>query len=96
MTPIILSSKHLLISGRVQGVYFRHSLQRLANALGAKGWCRNLPDERVEAVIYADEATMEKVIAWCHRGPLQAEVTSVVVQDASPVPVLPERFEVRP
>ncbi len=72
---------HLLISGRVQGVWFRESMKREAEKCGATGWVRNLPDGRVEAVICAGETALEAMLNWVRKGPPLASVTGVEVTD---------------
>lgn len=69
----------VLISGRVQGVFFRAHTRRKAHELGLTGFVRNLPDGRVEAVFEGDQELIEKMIAWCHRGPSGARVEAVEV-----------------
>ena len=71
---------HVLISGHVQGVFYRSSTQRQAHAFGVRGWVRNLPDEEVEAVFEGDQAAVERLLAWCRRGPPNAYVTDVDVR----------------
>jgi acylphosphatase len=71
---------HILISGHVQGVFYRASTQRQAHALGVRGWVRNLPDGRVEAVFEGEEAAVQRMIAWCRSGPPNAYVTDVDVR----------------
>lgn len=68
---------HVIISGHVQGVFFRDRTQRQANARGVTGWVRNLPDGRVEALFEGDEAAVLQVVSWCHYGPPNAYVTDV-------------------
>lgn len=68
---------HLLISGRVQGVYYRASTEAIATRLGLRGWVRNLPDGRVEAIAEGPRARLEQLIAWCHEGPPAARVERV-------------------
>jgi len=70
---------HLFISGRVQGVFFRANMRRVAREHGVKGWVRNLPDGRVEAVLEGPEDAVKKVIEWAHRGPPLARVERVEV-----------------
>jgi acylphosphatase len=72
---------HVLISGHVQGVFYRTSTQRQAHACAVKGWVRNLPDGRVEAVIEGDPAAVQRMLAWCRIGPPNAYVTDVDVQE---------------
>ncbi len=67
----------VLVSGLVQGVGYRHSTYRRALELGLRGWVRNLPDGKVEAVFQGDRATIERMIAWCRRGPALARVDQV-------------------
>ncbi len=69
----------LLISGAVQGVGYRYSCRREAGARGLSGWVRNLPDGRVEALLQGPEETVQAMIAWCRRGPSDAEVADVAV-----------------
>jgi acylphosphatase len=70
----------LLISGRVQGVFYRASAQEEATRLGLAGEIRNLPDGRVEAVVEGARESIEEFIAWCRRGPPSAEVENVGVR----------------
>lgn len=69
----------VLISGKVQGVFFRAYTEEEANRLGVKGWVRNLPDGRVEAVFEGEDEAVDKMIAWCHRGSPHSKVTQVEV-----------------
>lgn len=70
---------HLYISGRVQGVYYRAFTQEVADSLGLKGWVRNLPDRRVEAVFEGERNLIEKAILKCKQGPPYANVTNIDV-----------------
>ncbi len=70
---------HLLIDGRVQGVWFRESCRREAAAKGVAGWIRNRIDGRVEAVFEGSLAAVEAMVAWSRIGPPRAEVTGVDV-----------------
>ncbi len=73
--------KHLFISGMVQGVGFRYSLKNVARSAGVTGWVRNLWDGRVEAVLEGENEAVERVVRWCHRGPVGALVKKVEVRD---------------
>jgi acylphosphatase len=71
---------HVLVSGRVQGVYFRQNTKHVATRHKVTGWVRNLPDGRVEAVFEGDEIAVNEVIEWCHVGPPKASVHDVNVK----------------
>jgi acylphosphatase len=70
---------HLLISGRVQGVFFRSETGFYARRLNIRGWVRNLPDGRVEAVFEGEESNVKQLIDFCKKGPPGARVTGVNV-----------------
>ncbi len=70
---------HVLVSGRVQGVYFRDSTRGLAERHGVTGWVRNTTDGRVEAVFEGEEVDVRRVVEWCHRGTPSARVERVDV-----------------
>jgi acylphosphatase len=63
-----------LVTGRVQGVYFRQSTADQARQLGLNGWVRNLPDGRVEGVASGPSAALETLKTWLRRGPAAARV----------------------
>jgi acylphosphatase len=69
---------HVIIEGRVQGVFFRASTRDEARMRGLQGWVRNLADGRVEAVFEGDRELVASMLAWCRRGPSQAYVDHVV------------------
>ena len=68
---------HVLVSGRVQGVGYRAQTRKTALQMGLRGWVRNLPDGRVEAVFGGIEPSVHAMVAWCQRGPLRAAVDGV-------------------
>ncbi len=84
----------LLIHGRVQGVFFRASTREKARELGLKGWVRNLPLMRVEAVLQGPRDKVEQAIEWCHQGPPGALVRRVEVTWDDPDPELAD-FSIR-
>jgi len=75
---------HVLIRGRVQGVFFRAETRERALALGVHGWIQNNPDGSVEAVLEGPEEQVESLLRWCQRGPSRAVVESVEVRWEEP------------
>jgi acylphosphatase len=75
---------HLLISGRVQGVWFRADTREMAERLGIKGWVRNLSDGRLEAIFEGNDNAIKKMIEWCRRGPPLARVRKVEIEWEEP------------
>lgn len=73
--------KRALVSGRVQGVFFRDSCRRYAEEQGVAGSARNLSDGRVEVIAEGEPEAVERVIEWCRSGPQWADVDSVDVTD---------------
>ncbi len=70
----------IIVSGRVQGVYFRASARDYARQLGLKGWVRNRSDGGVEALAEGQQTQLQQLITWCHSGPPGALVTHVAVE----------------
>lgn len=68
---------HLIISGRVQGVFFRYSTKDEADALGITGWVRNRREGTVETVAEGPRDKLDKFVEWCRHGPPHARVTDV-------------------
>jgi acylphosphatase len=75
----------VVVSGRVQGVFFRTSCASEARARGLGGWVRNLPDGRLEAAFEGIDADVDAMIRWCRRGPPAARVDDVEVTSEEPV-----------
>ncbi len=76
--------RRVVVSGHVQGVFFRARCAEVAHSLGVTGWISNEPDGTVHASFEGDESAVEGIIAWCHRGPPQASVTRVEVSREEP------------
>jgi acylphosphatase len=73
---------HVVISGTVQGVWYRASTKVMAEQLGLTGWVKNRPDGCVEAVFEGEEQKVKEMVAWCWQGPPNAKVTDVqLIQD---------------
>jgi acylphosphatase len=79
-----VASKHVIVHGQVQGVFYRQSAQDTARDLGVAGWVRNREDGAVEMVVEGDDEAVERMVAWAREGSPQAEVTSVEVTDTEP------------
>ena len=89
MTQPDLVQRRVVVSGRVQGVFFRQTTRDLARQHGLRGWVLNRPDGRVEAVFQGPAAAVERMIGWCHDGPPGAAVTSVEVREEQPAESFP-------
>lgn len=73
-----MARAQVLISGRVQGVFYRAYTRDQAVARGLTGWVRNLPDGRVLALFEGDREKIESMLAWCRQGPPHAAVDEVL------------------
>ena len=76
--------RRVVVHGRVQGVFFRDTVRRLAAQRQVAGWVRNVPDGTVEAVFEGDPDAVERLVAFCHDGPRGAEVERVAVFEEEP------------
>jgi acylphosphatase len=72
-----LKQVHLIVRGRVQGVFFRAATQREARRLGLTGWVRNRPDGSVEVTAEGDEGSVRQLLMWAEKGPSAARVEDV-------------------
>ena len=85
--------RRVFVRGKVQGVSFRASTQRVAQAfLSLRGFVRNLPDGRVEAVFSGEEKEVTFMVNWCRQGPSRAQVEGVDVLEEDCDPSLSEFF----
>jgi acylphosphatase len=75
---------HVVVHGRVQGVFFRDSTRRRAAELGVSGWVCNRSDGAVEAVFEGAPDAVSSMVDWSRRGPRGADVERVDVQEGSP------------
>ena len=72
---------HLLIKGRVQGVYFRQTMMETAEKNNVLGWVRNLPDNQVESILEGNNSNVDAVIEWAHFGPAGAVVDELKISE---------------
>ncbi|MGH8171030.1 MAG: acylphosphatase [Steroidobacteraceae bacterium] len=80
-------AKKCLVSGRVQGVFYRGTAARRARELGVRGYARNLPDGRVEVLACGEEEAVQTFVSWLWTGSSAAKVSAVEVTEA------PEQLE---
>jgi len=85
---------HCLVSGHVQGVFFRASTSERAHELGLSGWARNLPDGRVEVLAAGEDDALEAFREWLDHGPSAARVDRVEEAETDPGDA-PAGFEIR-
>lgn len=74
-----------MVSGRVQGVFYRATCARLARDAGLSGYVRNLPDGGVEAVFEGPEDAVDPIVEWCRHGPELARVDRVDIVAEEPI-----------
>ncbi|NYZ73692.1 acylphosphatase [Candidatus Micrarchaeota archaeon] len=68
---------HIMISGDVQGVFFRAGVQDQARKLNLTGWARNTPDGAVEVLAEGERLALENLLEWCYHGPAGASVSAI-------------------
>lgn len=90
--PVI--ARHLMIQGRVQGVWYRAWTVETARELGLTGWVRNRMDGCVEALVQGEEAAVDRFTALAHEGPPAAQVARIDATETPPEPL--GLFEKRP
>jgi acylphosphatase len=86
-------ARHAVVAGRVQGVWFRDSVRRIAEARDVSGWARNLPDGTVEVWAEGTLDAVQAVVDYCREGPPRAVVEGVRVDRVAPAGM--DRFDVR-
>ena len=77
--------RRVVVHGRVQGVFFRDSCERMARSAGVSGWVRNRNDGAVEAVFEGEPAAVDRMVGWARQGPRRADVSDVEVFHEEPV-----------
>lgn len=83
----------IIISGKVQGVWFRKSTQERADELGVLGTVQNLPTGKVKVIAQGDESVLQEFIAWTRQGPKYAEVQSISIEPIIEPPIF-NQFEI--
>ena len=76
-----MKSVHFVISGKVQGVFFRDTAKRMASQIGIKGWIRNTDDGTIEILAQGSESQLSEFERWCRTGPPVAKIDSVEKED---------------
>lgn len=74
-----MATVHLLIKGKVQGVFYRATAKEVAEKLGLAGWVKNTKDGDVEAVATGTDEKIRQFINWCRQGPSKAIVTDIQI-----------------
>jgi acylphosphatase len=77
----MLKTVSLIISGKVQGVFYRKTAKDKAIELGVKGEIKNMPDETVYIVATGTSERLDQLVEWCKQGPPRAEVSDVLVEE---------------
>jgi len=93
MTETDRTRRHVFVSGRVQGVFYRASTREKAREVGVDGWVKNLDDGRVEAVFEGPATAVESIVEWCQTGSQAASVEAVEQTTEKPTGI--EGFEIR-
>jgi acylphosphatase len=79
--------RRVVVSGRVQGVFFRDATRQRAVAYGVDGWIRNRPDGSVEALLEGPADAVDRIVAFCRTGPAAARVERIEIEDQEPAGV---------
>jgi acylphosphatase len=76
--------RRILVSGRVQGVFYRDACRQEADRIGVRGSARNLDDGRVEVIVEGDPDAVEAMTEWCRSGSEAASVSNIDIEEESP------------
>ena len=74
-----MATVHLLIKGKVQGVFYRAAAKEKADQLGLNGWVKNTLEGEVEATVSGNETAVQQFVAWCRQGPPKAQVADIII-----------------
>lgn len=72
---------HVIVYGRVQGVFFRHNTKKIADRFNVKGWVRNNPNDTVEIIAEGKDGVIDKFLNWCRKGPIGARIDKLEVRE---------------
>jgi len=78
-----MSAFHLIVQGKVQGVFFRATAKKQADLLGVNGWARNTEDGHVEIIAEGEEDKLGKFLEWCKKGPSNAKVEKIIIENVT-------------
>ena len=81
-----MKTVHVIVKGKVQGVFYRATAKEVADKMGIKGWVKNTRDGAVELLITGDEEIIATYIAWCRQGPPRAKVDEVKSEEKEVTP----------
>ena len=74
-----MPAAHLIVKGKVQGVFYRASAKKMADSMGITGWVRNTDAGHVEILATGSAGNLEKFTEWCKQGPPKAAVANIAV-----------------
>ena len=77
----MIEATHIIVYGRVQGVWFRAGTKEKADELDLLGWVKNRPEGTVEIHAEGEKPQLEKFIVWCRKGTPTADVTSLDIDE---------------
>jgi acylphosphatase len=84
---LVMPTVHLLIKGKVQGVFYRASAKEAADRLHISGWVKNTREGDVEVLAGGNEEDLRRFVGWCKRGPERAVVSEVIVSEVAQAPI---------
>jgi len=85
---------HIIVHGKVQGVFFRDNIQKKASESNLKGYVKNLPDGTVEIIAEGNEDIIKQLITFCNKNPGYSNVTDIEIKESKPTNEF-NKFEVR-
>ena len=72
---------HVIVKGKVQGVFYRASAKKMADEYSVTGWVKNIKNDCVEMAASGSQQALQKFMDWCKKGPARANVTEVIVNE---------------